>query len=98
MPQSGIVKYHVKLSYEVDGLVERTDIIGAIFGQTEGLLGPEMNLNELQRLSKIGRIEVNATNTSNTTKGNTLIPMSTDIDTCALIAAAIESIDKVGPF
>ena len=74
MPQSGIVKYHVKLSYEVDGLVERTDIIGAIFGQTEGLLGPEMNLNELQRLSKIGRIEVNATNTSNTTKGNTLIP------------------------
>jgi len=37
MPQSGIVKYHVKLSYEVDGLVERADIIGAIFGQTEGL-------------------------------------------------------------
>lgn len=98
MPQSGIVKYHVKLSYEVDGLVERADIIGAIFGQTEGLLGPEMNLNELQRVSKIGRIEVNTSNTSNTTKGNTLIPMSTDIDICALIAAAIESIDKVGPF
>ena len=98
MPQSGIVKYHVKLSYEVDGLVERADIIGAIFGQTEGLLGPEMNLNELQRVSKIGRIEVNTTNTSNTTKGDALIPMSTDIDTCALIAAAIESIDKVGPF
>ncbi len=98
MPQSGIVKYHVKLSYEVDGLVERADIIGAIFGQTEGLLGPEMNLNELQRVSKIGRIEVNTSNTSNTTKGNALIPMSTDIDTCALIAAAIESIDKVGPF
>ena len=58
MPQSGIVKYHVKLSYEVDGLVERADIIGAIFGQTEGLLGPEMNLNELQRVSKVGRIEV----------------------------------------
>ena len=36
MPQSGIVKYHVKLSYDVDGLVERADIIGAIFGQTEG--------------------------------------------------------------
>jgi len=98
MPQSGIVKYHVKLSYEVDGLVERADIIGAIFGQTEGLLGPEMNLNELQRVSKIGRIEISASNTSNTTKGEALIPMSTDIDTCALIAAAIESIDKVGPF
>ena len=98
MPQSGIVKYHVKLSYNVDGLVERADIIGAIFGQTEGLLGPEMNLNELQRVSKIGRIEVNSRSTANTTSGETLLPMSTDIDTCALIAAAIESIDKVGPF
>ena len=98
MPQSGIVKYHVKLSYEVDGLVERADIIGAIFGQTEGLLGPEMNLNELQRVSKVGRIEVSAKNTANTTNGDALIPMSTDIDTCALIAAGIESIDKVGPF
>lgn len=98
MPQSGIVKYHVKLSYQVDGLVERADIIGAIFGQTEGLLGPEMNLNELQRVSKIGRIEVNSRSTANTTSGEALLPMSTDIDTCALIAAAIESIDKVGPF
>ncbi len=98
MPQSGIVKYHVKLSYQVDGLVERTDIIGAIFGQTEGLLGPEMNLNELQRLSKVGRIEITTISTANTTSGEALLPMSTDIDTCALIAAAIESIDKVGPF
>lgn len=98
MPQSGIVKYHVKLSFEVDGLVERADIIGAIFGQTEGLLGPEMNLNELQRVSKVGRIEVTTTATTNTTKGDALIPMSTDIDTASLIAAAIESIDKVGPF
>ncbi len=98
MPQSGIVKYHVKLSYEVDGLVERADIIGAIFGQTEGLLGPEMNLNELQRVSKVGRIEVVEQSTSNTTSGIVTIPMSTDIDTCALIAAGIESIDKVGPF
>ena len=98
MPQSGIVKYHVKLSYEVDGLVERTDIVGAIFGQTEGLLGPEMNLNELQRTSKVGRIEVKPRTTSNSTSGTAIIPMSTDIDTCALIAAGIESIDKVGPF
>ncbi len=98
MPYTGIVKYHVKLSFEVDGLVERADIIGAIFGQTEGLLGPEMNLNELQRVSKVGRIEVNTFNTENTTKGDALLPMSTDIDTCSLISAAIESIDKVGPF
>lgn len=98
MPPAGIVKYHVKLSFEVDGLVERADIIGAIFGQTEGLLGPEMNLNELQRVSKVGRIEVTTTSTTNTTNGDALIPMSTDIDTASLIAAAIESIDKVGPF
>ncbi len=98
MPYTGIVKYHVKLSFEVDGLVERADIIGAVFGQTEGLLGPEMNLNELQRVSKVGRIEVEIKTTENTTSGTALLPMSTDIDTCALIAAAIESIDKVGPF
>jgi 5S rRNA maturation endonuclease (ribonuclease M5) len=98
LPYTGIVKYHVKLSFEVDGLVERADIIGAIFGQTEGLLGPEMNLNELQRVSKVGRIEVNIFTTENTTKGDVLLPMSTDIDTCSLISAAIESIDKVGPF
>jgi len=95
LPYTGIVKYHVKLSFEVDGLVERADIVGAIYGQTEGLLGPEMNLNELQRVSKVGRIEVNVSSTENTTKGDAIIPMSTDIDTCALISAAIESIDKV---
>jgi len=98
LPSTGIVKYHVKLKFEVDGLVEKADIIGAIFGQTEGLLGPEMNLNELQKVSKVGRIEVNVETKGNVAKGDALIPMSTDISTAALIAAAIESIDKVGPF
>jgi DNA primase len=98
LPSTGIVKYHVKLKFEVDGLVEKADIIGAIFGQTEGLLGPEMNLNELQKVSKVGRIEVNVETKGSAAKGDALIPMSTDISTAALIAAAIESIDKVGPF
>src|SRR5919112_307283 len=98
LPNTGIVKYQVKLKFEVDGLVEKADIIGAIFGQTEGLLGPEMNLNELQKVSKVGRIEVNVDSRSNMARGDALIPMSTDISTAALIAAAIESIDKVGPF
>ncbi len=98
LPNTGIVKYSVKLKFEVDGLVEKADIIGAIFGQTEGLLGPEMNLNELQKVSKVGRIEVNVDTRSNIAKGDAVIPMSTDISTAALIAAAIESIDKVGPF
>ncbi len=56
------------------------------------------NLNELQKVSKVGRIEVNVDTKSNTTKGDALLPMSTDISTAALISAAIESIDKVGPF
>jgi DNA primase len=98
IPNTGIVKYHVKLKFEVDGLVEKADIIGAIFGQTAGLLSPEMNLNELQKVSKVGRIEVNVDSKSNSARGDALIPMSTDISTAALIAAAIESIDKVGPF
>ena len=57
-----------------------------------------MNLNELQKVSKVGRIEVNVETKGSMAKGDALIPMSTDISTAALIAAAIESIDKVGPF
>jgi len=86
------------MRFEVDGIVERADIIGALFGQTEGLLGPEMNLNELQRTSKVGRIEVTLDVKSNKSTGEVIIPMSADISTTALIAAAVETIDKVGPF
>ena len=94
---SGIVKYLVKLKFEVDGVVERADVIGAIFGQTEGLFGPEMNLNELQKSWKVGRIEINLESKNDKTRGEVIVPMSTDIGTAALIAAAVESVDKVGP-
>lgn len=97
MPDSGIVKYLVRLRFEVDGVVERADVIGAIFGQTEGLFGPEMNLNELQKSWKVGRIEINLESKNDKTRGEVIIPMSTDIGTAALIAAAVESVDKVGP-
>ena len=97
MPDSGIVKYLVRLKFEVDGVVERADVIGAIFGQTEGLFGPEMNLNELQKSWKVGRIEINLESRNDKTRGEVIIPMSTDIGTAALIAAAVESVDKVGP-
>ena len=97
MPDSGIVKYLVKLKFEVDGVVERADVIGAIFGQTEGLFGPEMNLNELQKSWKVGRIEINLESKNDKTRGEVIVPMSTDISTAALIAAAVESVDKVGP-
>jgi DNA primase len=97
LPDSGIVKYLVKLRFEVDGVVERADVIGAIFGQTEGLFGPEMNLNELQKSWKVGRIEINLESKNDKTRGEVIIPMSTDIGTAALLAAAVESVDKVGP-
>jgi DNA primase len=97
LPDSGIVKYLVKLKFEVDGVVERADVIGAIFGQTEGLFGPEMNLNELQKSWKVGRIEINLESKNDKTRGEVIIPMSTDVGTAALIAAAVESVDKVGP-
>jgi DNA primase len=97
LPDSAIVKYLVKLRFDIDGVVEKADMIGAIFGQTEGLFGPEMNLNELQKTWKVGRIEINLESKNDKTYGEILIPMSTDVSTAALIAAAVESVDKVGP-
>ena len=92
-----IVKYLAKLSFEIDGAVDKADIIGAIFGQTEGLFGPEMNLNELQKNWKVGRIEIIIESQNGKAGGSVTIPMSTDISTVSLIAAAVEQIDKVGP-
>jgi 5S rRNA maturation endonuclease (ribonuclease M5) len=56
-----------------------------------------MNLNELQKTWKVGRIEINLESKNDKTWGAILIPMSTDVSTAALIAAAVESVDKVGP-
>ncbi len=95
--EKSVVKYLVKLKFEVEGVVEKADLIGAIFGQTEGLFGPEMNLQELQKTWKVGRIEINLLSNNGKTTGEVLIPMSTDVSTAALIAAAVESVDKVGP-
>jgi DNA primase len=95
--EKSIVKYLVRLRFEVEGVVEKADLIGAIFGQTEGLFGPEMNLQELQKTWKVGRIEINLQSSNGRTTGEVLIPMSTDVSTCALIAAAVENVDKVGP-
>ncbi|MFZ8854722.1 MAG: DNA primase, partial [Thermofilaceae archaeon] len=52
-------KYVIHARIEVDGIVDKSDIIGALFGQTEGLLGAELDLRELQNNGRIGRIEVN---------------------------------------
>ncbi len=90
-------KYLIKLSLEAGSLVERTDIIGAIFGQTEGLLGQEMDLKELQESGKIGRIDIHfKKNKEEKTIAEIIIPSNLSTSESALLAAALETIDKVG--
>jgi DNA primase len=79
------------------GIVEKPDVIGAIFGQTEGLLGSELDLRELQRTGRIGRIEVTVRQSKGQAVADIIIPSSLDASETALIAAALETIDKVGP-
>lgn len=91
-------KYMIKISFEVSGAVDKPDIVGAIFGQSEGLLGDELDLKELQKGGKIGRIEISHSNVLGKTKGEIFVPSSMDIVQTSLLAAAIESVDKVGPY
>lgn len=91
------IKYLIEADFSADGVVEKPDVIGAIFGQTEGLLGQDLDLRELQRTGRIGRIEVNLTYEKGKTKGRILIPSSLDGSETALIAAAIETIERIGP-
>ncbi len=90
-------KYIVHASIEIDGVVDKPDVIGAIFGQTEGLLGNELELRELQRSGRIGRIEVNVDIRSGKTQGNIIIPSSLDKAETAIIGAALEIIQRIGP-
>lgn len=90
-------KYVIRASFEVEGVVEKSDVIGALFGQTEGLFGPELDLHELQKTGRIGRIEIHMESKQDKTKGSIVIPSSLDKALTALIAAAVESIDRVGP-
>ena len=78
-------------------MVEKPDVIGAIFGQTEGLLGPDLDLRELQRTGRIGRIDVFLRNENGKTTGKIRVPSSLDLSETALIAAAIETIERIGP-
>jgi len=90
-------KYIVRAHVEIDGVVEKPDVIGAIFGQTEGLLGEELDLRELQKSGRIGRIQVDLESRGGKSTGEIIIPSSLDRVETALIAAAIETVDKVGP-
>jgi len=90
-------KYIIHATIDIDGVVDRPDVIGAIFGQTEGLLGSDLELRELQKSGRIGRIEVNTDTRSGKTNGTIDIPSSMDKAETAIIAAALEIIQRIGP-
>jgi len=90
-------KYIVKARFDVEGVVEKPDVVGAVFGQTEGLFGPDLDLRELQKSGRIGRIEINLDSKKDKTTGSIVIPSSLDKVSTAIIAAAIESVDRIGP-
>ena len=91
------VKYMIHIKFEVKGIVDKPDIVGAIFGQSEGLLGDEMDLKELQKNGKVGRIEIEHKSALGKTKGMIYVPSSMDMVETSILAAAVESVDKVGP-
>lgn len=91
-------KYILEFTMEIDGNVERSDIIGAIFGQTEGIFGPTFDLREMVKSGKIGRIEVEIKSRDRKTSGIIKVPSTLDIVGTSLIAAMIEAVDQVGPF
>lgn len=90
-------KYMVKARLLADGIVEKPDVVGAIFGQTEGLLGDELDLRDLQKSGRIGRIEVEVGSKQGKSEGEILIPSSLDQVETVILAAALETIDRVGP-
>ncbi len=90
-------KYIIQTNIEIDGVVDRPDVIGAIFGQTEGLLGADLELRELQRSGRIGRIEVNTDTKGGKTAGQIIIPSSLDKSETAIVGAALEIIQRIGP-
>ncbi len=95
--QTVTVKYLVRAKFEIEGVVEKPDVIGAVFGQTEGLFGPELDLRELQKSGRIGRIEINLQSKQDKTTGAITIPTSLDRVSTAILAASLESINRVGP-
>ena len=90
-------KYIINANIEIEGVVDRPDVIGAIFGQTEGLLGADLELRELQKSGRIGRIEVNTETRTGKTRGTIIIPSSLDKAETSIVAAALEIIQRIGP-
>ena len=91
------VKYLIKAKILTDGVVEKPDVVGAIFGQTEGLLGEELDLRDLQKSGRIGRIEVNIESKKGKSDGEIIVPSSLDKVETSILASSLETIDRVGP-
>ena len=90
-------KYLIHISLTAEGVVEKPDVVGAIFGQTEGLLGEDLDLRDLQRTGRVGRIDVQIISKKGETTGEILISSSLDRAETAILAASLETIDRVGP-
>ncbi|ELZ80810.1 DNA primase [Haloferax gibbonsii ATCC 33959] len=90
-------KYLIHASISADGVVERSDVVGAVFGQTEGLLGDELDLRDLQQSSKVGRIDVQIDSENGHSFGQMTIASSLDKVETAILAASLETLTRVGP-
>lgn len=91
------IKYNITANFIAEGRLEKPDVIGAIFGQTEGLLGAELEMRELQKEGKIGRIDVDLKYEDGKTIGKITIPSALDKAETTIIGAAIETIERIGP-
>ena len=91
------IKYMITASFRAEGPLEKPDVIGALFGQTEGLLGTDLEMRELQKEGKIGRIEVDLEVVDGKSVGTIEVPTALDKSETALIAASLETIDRIGP-
>ena len=90
-------KYMINAKISAEGVVEKPDVVGAIFGQTDGLIGDELDLRELQKTGRMGRIEVEMHSEKGRSKGTITLPSSLDQVETAILASALETIDRVGP-
>lgn len=90
-------KYLIKVEISADGVIESPDVVGAIFGQTEGLLGDEMDLRDMQKSGRIGRIEVDIATNKGRSEGKILVPSSLGQVETSILAASLETIERVGP-
>ena len=97
MADASSMKYLIKTKISVDGTIQRKDVVGAIFGQTEGLLGDELNLRVLQRSGRLGHVDVELESSRGKVSGTITLPSSLDNVETAIIGSALETIERIGP-